>query len=182
MWTRALGADSGSFGLFQLTYDKRSRSLRVALSMTTGTKAGIPGTGSILSWQVGRDGRAGRQRVVWTSRPGEVPFGLALGKRGRMMTTGFVDSSMSLVSPRGATIARTGDPETRTRPVPFDNPSGIAWVGKYAYVANPSAHLNFPENRAILRVYVGEQGQRPIRPAHLRGPGATSPDASHVSS
>ncbi|GAA4107538.1 hypothetical protein GCM10022215_00480 [Nocardioides fonticola] len=167
VWARADDARLGFFGLYQIAYDRKANAVRAALGVSTGPASGLIGAGSVLTWPVTRSGAAGAAQVTWTSTPANGTYGIGIGRDGHLLTTGYLDSSMSLIDPQGVTEARIGDPLTRTEAVPLDNPSGLVWVGRYAYVANPSAHLNIAANRAILRVRTGLPAQRPYRPVGL---------------
>lgn len=174
VWARVSGMDAGFFGLYQVLVSPDGRQVIAAGGVATGTDAGTPGTGSLLAWPIGSDGVAGPQETLWTSTPGAGSYGVAIGVDGRLAVANYLDSSMVLVAPDGSTITRVGDPVTRTRDVPYDNPSGIAWVGDHVVIANPSAHLDLEENRALLAAFAGEAGAEPFRPTGLGTPSATT--------
>jgi hypothetical protein len=144
------------------------RSLLVAQSAS---RVGDPTTGRVYSIPIRPDGRPGPITTLWESQPGDAPDGLALARSGRIYLALVGPSANQLVvlDPSGTEVERfpqvpgTGD---NGSPVPFDAPSGVAFLGSRLLVANQSFVTGNPAHQAVLDVETGEQGAPVLVPAN----------------
>src|SRR5204862_4437793 len=110
------------------------------------------------------------------SGPADAPDGCALARSGDIYLA-LVGASNQIVelSPSGHEITRFGQQYTgaNNSPVPFDSPSGVAFLGTELIVANQSYFADNHSNQALLAVQTGEQGQPVYVPANAGSKAAT---------
>lgn len=75
-------------------------------------------------------------------------------------------TGIAVVDPAGTEVERFGSPLTGDNgsPVPFDNPSSAAFLGRRLMVATQSFLSADPLHQAILDVWIGERGQPELIP------------------
>lgn len=129
------------------------------------TARAVPATGGVYSIPLASDGSAGELTKLWTSRPGDLPDGLAVAESGRIYVTLVgVAAQIVVLEPTGTELERfpevpaTGENGSE---VPFDSPSGATFLGSRLLIANQS-FLGNADHQAILDVETGEQGLAPV--------------------
>jgi sugar lactone lactonase YvrE len=154
----------GGFGTTGVGFRPGHRDLLITQQTAPGL---LPVNGHLYSLPVRRDGRPGRLRTLWTSRPAELPDGFGIGRSGHIyVAMAGLSAQLVELSAGGAELDRfpdlplTGD---NGSPVPFDTPCNATFHGTKVLVANQSAILGNADHQAILAVEVGERG----RPPHL---------------
>ena len=86
------------------------------------------------------------------------------------------------LSSTGQELARFGQQYTGVNdsPVPFDSPSGVAFLGSQLLIANQSYFAGDPANQVVLDLETGEPGQPVYVPARAGlPPAAASPPPRH---
>ncbi len=118
------------------------------------------------------DGRPGALTQIWESGPADAPDGCALAASGDIYVA-LVGASNQIVelSRSGAEIARFGQQYTGANgsPVPFDSPSGVAFLGTQLIIANQSYFAGSAQNQALLDLETGEPGAPVYVPAQRGG-------------
>jgi sugar lactone lactonase YvrE len=139
------------------------------LLVTQQTAAGLlPVNGHLYSIPVRGNGRPGRLRTLWTSRPAELPDGFGIGRSGHIYVA-LAGLSAQLVELSGSGKELDRFPDTplsgdNGSPIPFDTPCNATFQGTNVLVANQSAILGNRDHQAILSVEVGERGRTPYLP------------------
>jgi sugar lactone lactonase YvrE len=158
------GLEFGTTGL-RLTPDRRS--LLVAQQTSAGLGEPDPTSGKLYRVRL-RDGRPGAVRLLWESRPGDLPDGFGIGRSGRIyVANAGLSAQIVVLAPDGEEVERfpeaplTGD---NGSDIPFDTPSSATFLGRRILVANQS-YLGSGENHAVLDVAVGERGVPVFVPA-----------------
>jgi sugar lactone lactonase YvrE len=120
-----------------------------------------PTTGKLYTVPIQGDGSAGPLTRLWESGPADAPDGCALAASGDIYLA-LVGASSQIVelSPSGAEIARFGQQFTgaNSSAVPFDSPSGVAFLGTRLIIANQSYVAGSKTNQALLALKTGEAG------------------------
>ena len=155
----------GGFGTTGIAFRPGHRDLLV----TQQTAAGLlPLNGHLYSIPVRGDGRPGRLRTLWTSRPAELPDGFGIGRSGHIyVALAGLSAQLVELSGTGRELDRfpdaplTGDNGSR---IPFDTPCNATFHGTRVLVANQSAIFGRTDHQAILSVEVGERGRAPYLP------------------
>jgi hypothetical protein len=134
-----------------------------------GLGGGNPTTGKLYSVGIEPDGTAGPLRELWESGLADAPDGFALSRSGHiyMALVGLTNQVVELDF-AGHELARFGQALTGEdgSPVPFDSPSGVAFLGTKLLIANQSYFAGNPANQALLALETGEQGQPALIPAN----------------
>ena len=135
----------------------------------------IPLNGYLYSLPVKADGKPGKLKTLWTSRPGDLPDGFGIGRSGHIyVANAGLSAQLVELSARGKELDRfpdapiTGD---NGSPIPFDTPCNATFHGTKVLVANQSAIFGKAANQAILSVEVGERGRAPYLPEGAVFPG-----------
>jgi sugar lactone lactonase YvrE len=143
-----------------------------------------PTSGALFTTQIQPDGAPGPLKTLWTSRPTDLPDGFAVAKSGNIYLCAVgLAAQIIEIAPDGRELERfprlplTGD---NGSPVPFDQPSGVAFLGTRLIVANQSSLTGDPAHQVLLDVEVGEQGQREFIPANAGPVAATVKPGSGV--
>ncbi|HKG36182.1 MAG TPA: hypothetical protein VKA89_07090 [Solirubrobacterales bacterium] len=147
------------FGPNGLQFRAGGRRLLLAV---TGTRpdGAEAGAGAIFQIPlVGRRGRAGEPRAIWTSRPFDGPDGFAIARSGRIYLALAGASQIALLSADGKEIDRAPatPAENQQQEIPVDSPGSVAFFGRRALVTNHSALAGNPDSWAILDVWAGER-------------------------
>ena len=165
-WFRSTAlAGIAGFGTTGIAYRPGHRDLLI----TQQTAAGLlPVNGHLYSLKVRADGRPGRLRTLWTSRPAELPDGFGIGRSGHVyVAMAGLSAQLVELSASGKELDRFPDaPLTggNGSPVPFDTPCNATFQGTRVLVANQSAIFGKRDHQAVLAVEVGERGRAPYLP------------------
>lgn len=153
-----------SFGTAGIALNAERDALLIAQATTT---TDGPGVGGVYRIPLRTDGTAGSPEKLWTSRPGDLPDGLAVAASGRLYVTLVgLSAQVVVLDPDGTEVERfpevpvTGD---NGSPIPFDSPSGATFLGSSLLIANQSFPGN-ADHQAILDVETGETGLAPFVP------------------
>ena len=116
-----------------------------------------PTTGKLYTVAIGAGG-PGPLSQIWESGPGDAPDGCALASSGDIYIA-LVGTSNQIVEVNrsGQEIARFGQQFTGTNnsSVPFDSPSGVAFLGTRLIIANQSYAAGTKANQALLELLAG---------------------------
>ncbi len=154
----------GPFGPNGLQVRRDGRTLLFA--QTISLAARDAGAGLLLELSIKRNGRPGRLRRFWRSRPGDAVDGFAIGRSGRVYVALSVGNALAVVSAAGSEVARF-PPSAETNallPLPYDAPASVAFLGRRLLVTNQSALRSDPRSWAIFDVWAGERGIPLFRP------------------
>jgi sugar lactone lactonase YvrE len=167
-WFRDARLDGSEFGTAGLVLAPSHRALLLTQqsSVPPGEVNGT--TGKLYRLPIRADGRPGRLRTLWESRPGDLPDGFGLARSGRIyVALAGLANQLVVLDRHGRELERfpqvpaAGD---NGSPVPFDTPSSATFLGSRVLVANQS-FFGQREHHAILDVEVGERGVAPYIPA-----------------
>jgi sugar lactone lactonase YvrE len=137
------------------------------------SNGGVPGTGTspttgkLYEVAIGPDGRPGPLKELWQSGPADAPDGCVLSRSGQIyLALAGVSNQIVELSPRGRVLARFGQRDTgaNNSSVPYDTPSGLAWLGTDLIVANQAYLDQNMANMALLNVETGEWGRQEYVP------------------
>jgi sugar lactone lactonase YvrE len=127
-----------------------------------------PTTGKLYTVPIQADGSPGPLTQLWESGPADAPDGCALAASGDIYLA-LVGASNQIVelSPAGRELVRFGQPYTgaNNSSVPFDSPSGVAFLGTRLIIANQSYAAGNKSNQALLALETGEPGAPVFVPA-----------------
>ena len=132
-------------------------------------------TGALSSVRVRRDGRAGRYRLLWRSRLGDGPDGIAIARSGNVYVALASANAVAVISPRWREIARSTAKfaaDERGRRVAITGPASLAFVGRRLLMTDQCPLGCTPPQWAVVDVYAGERGlplyQPVVAPGRLR--------------
>jgi sugar lactone lactonase YvrE len=163
---------AGDFGPNGIQLLRDRRTLLVANTFFAGSPAG-----GLWTVPIRRGGRPGRLRVLWRSRPGDGPDGVAVARSGNVYVALAGGNAVALVSPRGREVARTSARVARGsggRQVPVAGPGSLAFAGRRLLVTNHCPVGCDPPAWAVLDVWAGEPGLALHRPVVAPGRRATA--------
>lgn len=171
-WLRDPRLDGGPFGTTGLRLTADRRTLLVGQQSSAGLGEPNPTTGKLYAVPIRGDGSPGAMRLLWESRPADSPDGFAIARSGRVYLANVSPSSNQVVvlGPDGEEIERfpqtplTGE---NGSPVPFDSPSGVAFLGTRIIVANQAYVTGDRDHQALLDVETGEPGLPVFIPAEV---------------
>jgi sugar lactone lactonase YvrE len=168
VWLADRRLDGGPFGTACLTLLADHHTLLFDQASSGGLGSVNPTTGKLYTVAIEPGDRPGPLRQLWESGPADAPDGCAVARSGDIYLA-LVGLSNQIVelSPAGQEIARFGQQFTGTNdsPVPFDSPSGVAFLGTELIIANQSYFANNHSNQALLALQTGEPGQPVYVPA-----------------
>lgn len=166
VWLADRRLDGGDFGTTGMLLSPDRRALLVAQQSSAGLGEANPTTGKLYRVPI-RDGGPRGLRLLWESRPGDLPDGFGIARSGRIyLAAAGPSAQLVVIAPDGSELERfpetplTGDNGSE---IPFDTPSSATFLGRRVLVANQS-YLGTGENHAILDVAVGERGRRVFVP------------------
>ena len=155
----------GGFGTTGIAFRPGRRDLLITQQTAPGL---LPVNGHLYSLPVKADGKPGRLRTLWTSRPLELPDGFGISRSGHIyIALAGLSAQLVELSAAGSELDRfpdaplTGD---NGSPIPFDTPCNATFHGTKVLVANQSAIFGDADHQAILAVEVGERGRAPYLP------------------
>jgi hypothetical protein len=170
IWLADRRLDGGPFGTACLTLMPDRHTLLFDQASSGGLGSLNPTTGKLYTVPIQADGSAGPLTQLWESGPADAPDGCALAASGDiyLALVGASDQIVEL-SPSGQEIGRFGQQFTgaNNSPVPFDSPSGIAFLGTRLIVANQSYFAGSKANQALLALETGEAGATVYVPADV---------------
>jgi sugar lactone lactonase YvrE len=167
VWLADRRLDGVEFGTTGMLLAPGRRALLVAQGSSAGLGEPNPTSGKLYRVRI-RDGRPAGMRLVWESRPGDLPDGFGIARSGRIyIANAGLSAQIVVLAPDGTELERF--PETpgtgeNGSAIPFDTPSSATFLGRRVLVANQS-YLGTGENHAILDVAVREPGQPVYIPA-----------------
>jgi sugar lactone lactonase YvrE len=175
VWLADARLDGGGFGTAGIVLAPDQRTLLISQASGLGKAGGDPTRGHLYSVPIQPDGSAGALTQLWESLPTDLPDGFAVAASGNIYLANVgLSAQLVQISPDGAELARfpstfgTGD---NGSPVPFDSPSGLAFLGTRLIVANQSVLAGDPSHQVLLDVEAGEPGAPELIPADA-GPAA----------
>jgi sugar lactone lactonase YvrE len=131
--------------------------------------AANPSSGKLYEVPIEAGGKPGPLKQLWESGPAEAPDGCVLARSGHIYVAlvGTANQIVELDS-SGHELTRFGQQFTGTNnsAVPYDSPSGLAYLGTDLIVANQSYIAGNTANQALLNVETGEPGQPVYVPAN----------------
>ncbi|MDX6582726.1 MAG: hypothetical protein QOI10_1910 [Solirubrobacterales bacterium] len=168
---RLNGLEFGTTGIV-LTADHHH--LLVGQQSSAGGGGGNPATGKIYEVEIGADGNPGAIRTVWESQPFDAPDGFAVDAEGRIYVSLLLADQIAVIAPGGLELERfpSGPGGDNGSPIPFDNPSSAAFLGRRLLVANQAYVSADPTHQAILDVFIGVRGAPELIPRRAGRPGA----------
>jgi sugar lactone lactonase YvrE len=119
--------------------------------------------------RIKRTGRPGTPRLFWQTSSFDAPDGFAIARSRRIyvaLSAPGGNPGLVVLSPRAKEIARVppSPAQNEQQEVPFDAPANVAFLGRRALVTNHAFTSMDSEHYAVLDVYAGERGLRPVRP------------------
>jgi sugar lactone lactonase YvrE len=179
VWLADRRLDGGPFGTACVTMLPDHHTLLFDQASNGGLGTLNPTTGKLYTVAIEPGGGPGPLHQLWESGPADAPDGCALARSGNvyLALVGTSDQIIEL-SPAGAEIVRFGQQYTgaNNSPVPFDSPSGVAFLGTRLIIANQSYFADNHSNQALLALETGEAGQPVYVPANA---GLKAPATHH---
>lgn len=169
VWLSDPRLDGGMFGTacILLLPDHRTLLFDQASNGDPLSGAANPSTGKLYEVPIQAGGRPGPIKQLWESGPAEAPDGCALSRSGHIYIAmaGSTNQLVELDS-GGRELRRFGQAYTgaNNSPIPFDTPSGLAYVGTDLVVANQAYIDGNTANMALLNVETAEPGARVFVP------------------
>ncbi len=169
IWLADRRLDGGPFGTACIVLAPDHHSLLFDQASNGGLGTADATTGKLYRVAIEPGGGPGPLQQLWESGPAEAPDGFALAASGHvyMALVGTSNQIVELDS-SGHELARFGQAYTgaNNSPVPFDSPSGVAFLGTRLLIANQSYFADNPANQAVLALETGEQGAPVFVPAN----------------
>lgn len=168
VWLADRRLDGGPFGTACITMLPDHHTLLFDQASNGGLGTLTPTTGKLYTVAIGPGGQPGPLTQLWESGPGDAPDGCALSRSGNIFIA-LVGASNQIVELNGSgqEVARFGQQYagTNNSSVPFDSPSGVAFLGTRLIIANQSYSGN-KANQALLDLETGESGEPVYVPAN----------------
>jgi sugar lactone lactonase YvrE len=183
VWFTDPHLDGSLFGPAQIVLMPDHHTLMLDTSAGGVATGGDPTTGKLYTLPIGADGRPGTLHQLWESGPREGPDGFALAASGDiyMALVGPGANQLVEISPSGQELARAPSAaQNAAMPVPFDEPSSVAFDGDRMIVTNDAYFSGDASHWALFDVYAGEPGAPIYVPP--TPPPAVAPPASHRAS
>jgi hypothetical protein len=172
IWLADRRLDGGPFGTACITLMPDHHTLLFDQASHGGLGTLSPATGNVYTVPIEPDGDPGPLTQLWESGPADAPDGCALAASGDIyLALSGASNQIVELSPSGQELARFGQPYTGTNDssVPFDTPSGVAFLGTQLIIANQSYIEGNRADMALLALETGEQGAPvyvPANPGH----------------
>ena len=168
IWLADRRLDGGPFGTACIALEPDRHTLLFDQASNGGLGALNPTTGTLFTVPIQANGQPGPLTQIWESGPGDAPDGCALAASGDIYLA-LVGASNQIVelTSAGRQIAGFGQRFTgaNNSPVPFDSPSGVAFLGTRLIIANQSYAAGSKANQALLALETGEPGAPVFVPA-----------------
>jgi sugar lactone lactonase YvrE len=161
VWLADRRLDGGPFGTACITLMPDHHTLLCDHASNGGLGTLTPTTGKLYAVAIEPDGSAGALTQLWESGPADAPDGCALSSAGNIFVAlAGVSNQIVELSPTGAEVARFGQQYSgaNNSSVPFDTPSGVAFLGTQLIIANQSYVAGNKSNQALLALETGEPG------------------------
>jgi sugar lactone lactonase YvrE len=182
IWLADRRLDGGPFGTACLTLAPDHRSLLFDQASNGGLGAGSASTGKLFRVAIEPSGGPGPLQQLWESGPADAPDGCAVAASGHIyIALVGISNQVVELDVSGHELARFGQQYTGTNssPVPFDSPSGVAFLGTRLLVANQSYFADDAANQVLLALDTGETGAPVFVPAGAGLPPAPPPAHHH---
>jgi sugar lactone lactonase YvrE len=161
IWLADKRLDGGPFGTACTLLMPDHHTLLFDQASNGGLGTVNPTTGKLYEVPIGPGDRPGALKQLWESGPADAPDGCVLSRSGHIYVA-LVGASNQIVEldASGHELYRFGQQYTGTNDsaVPYDSPSGLAYLGTDLIVANQSYAAGNPANQALLNVETGEPG------------------------
>jgi hypothetical protein len=168
IWLASRELDGGPFGTACITMLADHHTLLFDQASNGGLGDTSPATGKLYTVSIEPGGTPGPLHLIWQSAPADAPDGCALARSGDIYLA-LVGASNQIVelSPSGQPVATFGQQYTGDNgsAVPFDSPSGVAFLGTQLLIANQSYVADDHANQVLLDLETGEPGQPVFVPA-----------------
>jgi sugar lactone lactonase YvrE len=168
IWLASRELDGGPFGTACITILPDHHTLLFDQASNGGLGDTSPTTGKLYTVSIEPGGGPGPLHLIWQSAPADAPDGCAVARSGDIYLA-LVGASNQVVelSPSGQPVATFGQQYTGDNgsPVPFDSPSGVAFLGTQLVIANQSYFADDHANQVLLDLQTGEAGQPVFVPA-----------------
>jgi hypothetical protein len=161
IWLADRRLDGGPFGTACITLMPDHHTLLFDQASHGGLGTLSPSTGDVYEVPIEPDGAPGPLTQLWESGPADAPDGCALAASGDIyLALSGVSNQIVELSPSGQELARFGQQYTGSNDssVPFDTPSGVAFLGTRLIIANQSYIEGNRSDMALLALETGEQG------------------------
>jgi hypothetical protein len=184
IWLADRRLDGGPFGTACIVLAPDHRSLLFDQASNGGLGTADASTGKLYRVAIEPAGGPGPLQQLWESGPADAPDGFALAASGHIYVAlvGVSNQVVELDS-SGHELARFGQQYTGSEnsAVPFDSPSGVAFLGTRLLIANQSYFADNPANQVVLALETGEPGAPVFVPANagLAPVPAARPPARH---
>jgi sugar lactone lactonase YvrE len=176
IWLSSPRLDGGMFGTACILLMPDHHTLLFDQASNGGVPgSGNPSTGKLYEVAIESSGRPGPLKQLWQSGPADAPDGCVLSRAGHIyIALAGTSNQIVELSSAGHELARFGQRYTGTNnsSVPFDTPSGLAWLGTDLVIANQAYLDQNTANMALLEMGAGERGRASYVPprAGLRPP------------
>ena len=173
IWLSDRRLDGATFGTACLVLMPDHRTLLFDQASNGGLGGGNPTTGKLYTVAIGPGGRPGPLHQLWESGAADAPDGCVLARSGHIyLALVGVSNQIVELDSSGRVITRFGQAYTGANdsPVPFDSPSGLAFLGTQLIIANQSYFADDAANQALLALQTGERGA-PVYVWRPRGTG-----------
>jgi sugar lactone lactonase YvrE len=174
IWLADRRLDGGPFGTACIALMPDHHTLLFDQASNGGLGTLTPTTGKLYTVPIEPNGSPGALTQLWESGPGDAPDGCALSSAGNIfIALAGLSNQIVELSPSGAEMARFGQQYSGTNnsTVPFDTPSGVAFLGTQLIIANQSYFAGSKSNQALLALETGEEGA----PVFVPGAAGTPP-------
>jgi sugar lactone lactonase YvrE len=163
VWLADRRLDGVIFGTGGLVMMPDRHTLMFDQASNAGLGGGNPTTGKLYTVPIEPGGAPGPLHQLWESTPAAAPDGFALARSGDIYMAQVGPSANDIVeiSPAGKTLTTFGTPGTGANgsSVPFDEPSGVAFLGSELVIANQSYAAGDTAHMALLGLGTGELGR-----------------------
>ena len=163
VWLSSPALDGELFGTAGLVILPDHRTLMFDQASNAGAGGGgNPSTGKLYTVPIVRGDKPGPLHELWESPPAAAPDGFALSRSGDiyMALVGPSANDVVELSPAGKQLATFGTPITGANgsSIPFDEPSGVSFLGTELVIANQSYLQGDTAHMALLGLGTGERG------------------------
>jgi len=168
VWLADKRLDGGPYGTACILLMPDHRTLLFDQASNGGLGTVNPTTGKLYEVPIAPGDRPGPLKQLWESGPADAPDGCVLSRSGHIYVALAGESSQIVeLDSSGHELFRFGQQYTGSNnsSVPYDTPSGLAYLGTDLIVANQSYFAGNPANQALLDVETGEPGTPAYVPA-----------------